>query len=95
MRSPTTQQNTLLILLRFILEGLFTVVVGVISFMLMAPFPEKAKFLNEAERSWVLSRVKYKGSAGPKKIAESDHFKWKYVYVLLKRIIVVKLLGLC
>lgn len=46
----------------------------------MSPFPEKAKFLTEAERSWVLSRVKYKGSTGPKKIAESDEFKWKYVW---------------
>jgi hypothetical protein len=70
---------TLLKFRRFILEGLLTVVVGAISFKLMSPFPEKAKFLNETERSWVINRVKYKGSAGPNKIAESDAFKWKYV----------------
>ena len=85
----------LLKLRRFILEGLLTVVVGAISFKLMSPFPEKAKFLSEPERSWVLDRVKYKGSAGPKKIAESDQFKWKYVYVLLERISILKLLGIC
>ena len=65
---------------RFILEGLFTVVVGAISFFIMSPFPEKAKFLNDAERSWVVHRVKHRGSTEHSQIAETDHFKWKYVW---------------
>lgn len=64
----------------FILEGLLTVLVGAVSYFLMADFPEKAKFLDEDERSWVLHRVKYRGSSGPNKIAETDQFKWKYVW---------------
>ena len=39
----------LLIVCRFILEGLLTVVVGAIFFFLMTPFPEKATFLSDAE----------------------------------------------
>ena len=64
----------------FILEGLITVLVGAVSYFLMADFPEKAKFLEENERSWVLHRVKYRGSSGPNKVAETDQFKWKYVW---------------
>lgn len=64
----------------FILEGLLTVLIGAVSYFLMADFPEKAKFLQENERSWVLHRVKYRGSSGPNKVAETDQFKWKYVW---------------
>ena len=69
--------------LRFILEGLFTVVVGVMAFFVMSPFPEKAKFLNEAERSWVIHRVKHRGSTEHSQIAETDHFNWKYIWAAL------------
>ena len=34
----------------FILEGLFTVIVGVLSLWVIQDFPETAKFLNEEER---------------------------------------------
>ena len=34
----------------FILEGLFTIIVGVLSLWVIQDFPETAKFLNEEER---------------------------------------------
>ena len=36
----------------FILEGLFTVIVGVLSLWVIQDFPETAKFLNEEERAY-------------------------------------------
>jgi len=64
----------------FILEGLLTVVVALSSFFLLHDFPDTAKFLTEEERAWAVHRLKYQGSRkGGRMIAESDHFKWKYV----------------
>ena len=36
----------------FILEGLITVVLAVVSFWVIQDFPEKAKFLTETERAF-------------------------------------------
>lgn len=36
----------------FILEGLFTVIIGVLSLWVIQDFPETAKFLNEEERAF-------------------------------------------
>lgn len=37
----------------FILEGLFTVVIGIISYFVIQDFPETAKFLSETERMYI------------------------------------------
>ncbi|KAI5866520.1 MFS general substrate transporter [Durotheca rogersii] len=67
----------------FILEGLVTVVVAVISFFVLHDFPETASFLTEEERAFVLFRLKYQGqregNSGQPQVAEADEFKWKYV----------------
>lgn len=63
----------------FILEGLVTVVVAVISFSLLYDFPETAEFLTEEERAFVVFRLKYGQRNSGKQIAEVDHFEWKYV----------------
>jgi MFS family permease len=64
----------------FILEGLLTVVVAIFAFFALYDFPDTASFLTLEERAWVVHRLKYQGSkASGKKIAESDHFEWKYV----------------
>ena len=39
----------------FILEGLATVLAGVASFWIIQDFPDTAKFLSEAERTWNLA----------------------------------------
>ncbi|KAF7799237.1 hypothetical protein EIP86_010469 [Pleurotus ostreatoroseus] len=59
----------------FILEGLFTVLCAIASFWIIEDFPENAKFLSEAEKSWVIRRLQddSKFSAGGEK------FKFKYV----------------
>ncbi|KAL9023166.1 MAG: hypothetical protein Q9180_008355, partial [Flavoplaca navasiana] len=64
----------------FILEGILTVVVAVIAFFTIYDFPETAKFLTEPERAWVVHRLRYQGSKDSgQMVAESEHFKWKYV----------------
>ena len=74
----------LLISPSFILEGLFTVLMGVASFFLIHDFPETAKFLSSSERSWVIRRVRHKGSVQAVDniavVEETERFKWKYVW---------------
>ncbi|KAL4241787.1 MFS transporter superfamily protein [Abortiporus biennis] len=59
----------------FILEGLFTIVCAIASFFILQDFPDTAKFLNKAERVWVIRRLQedMKFSAG------GERFHWKYV----------------
>ncbi|KAL8904528.1 MAG: hypothetical protein Q9171_007016 [Xanthocarpia ochracea] len=64
----------------FILEGILTVVVAIIAFFTIYDFPETAKFLTEPERAWVVHRLRYQGSKDSgQMVAESEHFKWRYV----------------
>ena len=60
----------------FILEGLLTVVAGVLSFWIIQDFPDTAKFLTEAERTVVIRRLQSDDqySAGGEKL------RWKYIW---------------
>lgn len=42
----------------FILEGIFTIIVGIFSLFLVAEFPEDAKWLSNEERKFVIARAK-------------------------------------
>ncbi|KGQ08782.1 putative transporter C11D3.18C [Beauveria bassiana D1-5] len=73
----------------FILEGLVTIVVAVVSFFTLYDFPETAGFLTEDERAFVVYRLKYQGQVtsttsdgGPAtaRVAQSEEFQWKYVW---------------
>jgi hypothetical protein len=64
----------------FILEGLLTVIVGIISYWTLYDFPDTAPFLTTEERAWVVHRLRYQGvSAESKKIAQANRFQWRYV----------------
>ena len=64
----------------FVLEGLLTVVVGVLSFWTLYDFPDTAPFLTTEERAWVVHRLRYQGvSAEAKKVAQANRFHWRYV----------------
>ncbi|PWW72079.1 MFS general substrate transporter [Tuber magnatum] len=64
----------------FILEGLATVLIGVISFWVVADFPEDAKFLSPEDRARVLRRLRNdrQSSAG------YEDFKMLYLWQSLK-----------
>lgn len=47
----------------FILEGLLTFVVAIISFKIFPDYPEKASFLSEDERNFIVHRVKHASNA--------------------------------
>ncbi|KAG9311304.1 major facilitator superfamily domain-containing protein [Chiua virens] len=61
----------------FIIEGLFTICFGVISFFLLPPSPGKARFLTERERSYVVSVLKQAGSVSEDDV--NDNFSWTEV----------------
>ncbi len=64
----------------FILEGLATVVIAVVSYFVIYDSPEKATFLTDTERAWVMERIKHQGSKDSKHIAaKNETFQWKYV----------------
>ncbi|KAI4526357.1 MFS general substrate transporter [Schizophyllum commune Loenen D] len=64
----------------FILEGLFTVIVGVFSLWVIQDFPETAKFLNEEERAFIIRRLQ----CDQKISASGEKFDAKYIWQSLK-----------
>lgn len=58
----------------FILEGIATVLVGVVAAFVLPDFPSTARFLQEDEKAYVLWRKKYDNST----VGEDEHFKWAY-----------------
>lgn len=63
----------------FILEGLATVVVGIISFWMVHDFPDEAKFLTDKDRARVLYRLAIDNQSS----AGHENFQWKYIIAAL------------
>jgi MFS family permease len=64
----------------FILEGLLTIVIGVLSFWMVHDFPDEARFLSDDDRKRVLRRL----AADQQASAEHEHFKMDYFWNSLK-----------
>ncbi|KAJ7781973.1 MFS general substrate transporter [Mycena maculata] len=60
----------------FILEGLATVLAGAASFFIIQDFPDTAKFLTEAERTFVIRRLQSDDQFS----AAGENLKWKYIW---------------
>lgn len=67
----------------FILEGIATVIVAVLSFFILHDFPETASFLTEEERALVIFRLRYQGQVESAdcrpKVPQAEEFRWQYV----------------
>lgn len=63
----------------FIIEGLITVVAGVLSFFIIQDFPDTARFLTEEERTFVVRRLQADGQVS----AAGEKLKWRYVWQAL------------
>ncbi|KAM0807775.1 putative Major facilitator superfamily domain-containing protein [Seiridium cardinale] len=69
----------------FILEGIATVIIAAVAFLVLHDFPETATFLTEEERAFVVFRLKYgqdkkATEEGRASVAEAEDFQWKYVW---------------
>ncbi|TDL18250.1 MFS general substrate transporter [Rickenella mellea] len=64
----------------FILEGIATVAVGTLAFMVLVDFPVTAKFLTPEERAYVIWKKKYDNSS----VGEVEHFKMRYLWAAFK-----------
>lgn len=64
----------------FILEGLFTVLVGIVSYWMVHDFPDDAKFLSEQDRARVIRRLKQDQQSS----AEHETFKMAYFWNSVK-----------
>jgi len=64
----------------FILEGLATVIVGIVSYWMVHDFPDEAKFLNPQDRARVLKRLRDDGQAS----ANHEEFKMEFLWASLK-----------
>lgn len=65
---------------QFILEGLATVLIGVVSYWMVHDFPDDAKFLNPDDRRRVIRRLKSDAQAS----AEHETFKMSYFWESVK-----------
>ncbi|EIW80461.1 MFS general substrate transporter [Coniophora puteana RWD-64-598 SS2] len=59
----------------FIIEGLATIVLGILSFWIIVDFPNDAKFLTEAEQVFVIRRLQEDKQMG----VTGENFDWKAV----------------
>ncbi|KAB5551027.1 major facilitator superfamily domain-containing protein [Coniochaeta sp. 2T2.1] len=64
----------------FILEGLLTIVIGVVSFWMVHDFPDEAKFLSDDDRVRVIRRLKLDKQSS----AEHEEFQMTYLWAALK-----------
>lgn len=64
----------------FILEGLATVVVGIVSYWMVHDFPAEATFLSPDDRARVLRRL----ASDKQSSAKVETFKWKYFWQSVK-----------
>ncbi|KAF8252812.1 MFS general substrate transporter [Wilcoxina mikolae CBS 423.85] len=64
----------------FILEGLATIVIGIISFWMVQDFPDDAKFLSPIDRARVLKRLREDQQSS----AEHEDFQMKYFWQSMK-----------
>lgn len=60
----------------FILEGLLTVLIGIVSFWLVYDFPDEAKFLSDDDRARVIRRLKLDQQSS----ASHEEFSMKYFW---------------
>jgi MFS family permease len=64
----------------FILEGLATVLIGIVSFWMVHDFPDDAKFLSPDDRARVIRRLR----ADKQSSAEHEDFKMAYFWASVK-----------
>ncbi|CAG8975885.1 hypothetical protein HYALB_00006502 [Hymenoscyphus albidus] len=64
----------------FVIEGLATILIGIVSFWLVHDFPDTATFLSEQDRARVIRRLKLDNQSS----AEHEEFKMAYLYAALK-----------
>ncbi|KAJ3840338.1 MFS general substrate transporter [Lentinula raphanica] len=60
----------------FITEGILTVTVGLVAFLVLVDFPVTASFLTPEERAFIVRKKKYDNSS----VGEEEKFDVKYVY---------------
>ncbi|GAB7357232.1 hypothetical protein MBLNU459_g8212t1 [Dothideomycetes sp. NU459] len=64
----------------FILEGLATVIVGIVSYWMVHDFPDEAKFLSDDDRARVIRRLREDAQSS----AEHEEFKMAYFWASVK-----------
>lgn len=64
----------------FILEGMFTVLVGVLVFFILPDSPATARFLTPEERKFMSERLENDTGSSGGKISQDEKFQWKFLW---------------
>jgi hypothetical protein len=64
----------------FIIEGLVTIVAGILSYWLIVDFPDTASFITEKERECIIEGLEEDGQFS----ARGEKFNMKYVWMSLR-----------
>jgi hypothetical protein len=67
----------------FILEGIFTVLIGVSVPWVLPDSPDSAKFLTQAERDIVNYRLAHDSGTSAGRVGTKEKFQWKYLWEVL------------
>jgi hypothetical protein len=68
----------------FCIEGLATVVVGFCTFFTLPDGPATAKFVNEHERRYLVSRLQVETGSGQGRVTNDDKIHKRYIISALK-----------
>ncbi|KAF8884550.1 MFS general substrate transporter [Gymnopilus junonius] len=63
----------------FILEGIATVIVGILAAFILVDFPSTAKFLTPEERAYIVHKKKYDNSS----VGEEEHFEMRHLWAAM------------
>ncbi|KAF1945375.1 MFS transporter-like protein [Clathrospora elynae] len=68
----------------FFIEGVVTVLFGIVSFFFMPDTPAAAGFLNDEEKEWALRRMRLDGAGATNVDIEDEKLDWYWVKMALK-----------
>lgn len=67
----------------FILEGIFTVIIGASVPWVLPDSPDSAKFLTQAEKDIVNYRLAHDSGTAAGRVGTKEKFQWKYLWEVL------------
>lgn len=68
----------------FILEGIVTVLVGVVVLFTLPSSPMTAKFLTRTERQFIIARLQTETGSGRGRVTNEEHIRMHHVWDALK-----------
>ena len=68
----------------YVVEGIITVIFGIVCYFFMPDTPALARFLTDEERDWALKRMRIDASGATSIDVDQEEFDWFWVKMAVK-----------